>query len=539
MTEASVTGLANWSGNYTYRAPRIHRPDHRSARCRTSLPVPTGPRPLAAGTASTTSPTRPGDLIDLTGLPDDLEVTGDGTVTVTAGISYGRLATALQEHSLALRNLASLPHISVAGAVATRNPRLRGRQPGVGCVAVRDRADSWRRGADPLRRGRDADFAGAVVGLGALGIVRPGSRLDVEPASRCGRTSSRICRGPNSRPISTRSCPCLQREPVPSDLQGPAVSQVWCKSRLTQAADSTVFDPVARFGRRSSARRRPPSRGTRCRACRVTSARRSSVSRGRGSTAAAFPARVHPEQRRRTADRVPVPRDLALDVLGPSCAGSRPGSRRCCRSARSGRWRLTSLVEPGLPAGLHRLPFHLGSAISLRSSGLLAEIEAAPLPGAVHARTGASCSPPTQPDLSAAYEPDAPTSAGWRSASIRRVSSATTTWTGTCSDPWMPGGSAGVRRAQDLLGGFGKVSSSGRRRSSSWACAGLSPREISTPIALLITAKLSRPVIPGAMAGAVAGSELSRPPSRTTCWPEWPTSPTSAARAPNEPESRA
>ena len=41
------------------------------------------------------------------------------TVTVDAGITYGRLAPYLHSKGFALHNLASLPHISVAGACST------------------------------------------------------------------------------------------------------------------------------------------------------------------------------------------------------------------------------------------------------------------------------------------------------------------------------------------------------------------------------------------------------------------------------------
>ena len=41
------------------------------------------------------------------------------TVTVEAGIKYGELAPWLHEQGFALHNLASLPHISVAGAITT------------------------------------------------------------------------------------------------------------------------------------------------------------------------------------------------------------------------------------------------------------------------------------------------------------------------------------------------------------------------------------------------------------------------------------
>src|ERR1700720_771885 len=41
------------------------------------------------------------------------------TVTVSAGITYGQLCPYLDERGFALHNLASLPHISVAGACST------------------------------------------------------------------------------------------------------------------------------------------------------------------------------------------------------------------------------------------------------------------------------------------------------------------------------------------------------------------------------------------------------------------------------------
>ncbi len=41
------------------------------------------------------------------------------TVTVEPGVTYGRLCPLLHDRGFALHNLASLPHISIAGAIAT------------------------------------------------------------------------------------------------------------------------------------------------------------------------------------------------------------------------------------------------------------------------------------------------------------------------------------------------------------------------------------------------------------------------------------
>ena len=58
------------------------------------------------------------ELLSLTGLPAAVVVDG-ATVSFNAALTYGELARTLDSHGLALHNLASLPHISVAGAVAT------------------------------------------------------------------------------------------------------------------------------------------------------------------------------------------------------------------------------------------------------------------------------------------------------------------------------------------------------------------------------------------------------------------------------------
>ncbi|WP_123042881.1 FAD-binding protein [Cohnella candidum] len=103
-------------------------------------------------------------------------------VTVEAGIRYGELSQYLHDHGYALHNMASLPHITVAGAIATAthgsgdaNRNLAAAVHALevvqadGDIAVfsRDRGDG--------------EFEGAVVGLGGLGVVTR-ITLDVVPA---------------------------------------------------------------------------------------------------------------------------------------------------------------------------------------------------------------------------------------------------------------------------------------------------------------------------------------------------------------------
>lgn len=93
------------------------------------------------------------------------------TVNVEGGIKYGELAPWLNEKGYALHNLASLPHISVAGAITTathgsgvKNGNLSSAVEALELV----RAD----GSIVHLSRKDADhFHAAVVGLGAFGVI--------------------------------------------------------------------------------------------------------------------------------------------------------------------------------------------------------------------------------------------------------------------------------------------------------------------------------------------------------------------------------
>jgi xylitol oxidase len=103
-------------------------------------------------------------------------------VTVEAGITYGQLCPYLDQRGFALHNLASLPHISVAGAcsTATHGSGERNGNLATSVAALEFVSAS----GDVVKLSRDSDgdtFRGAVVGLGALGVITR-ITLDIEPA---------------------------------------------------------------------------------------------------------------------------------------------------------------------------------------------------------------------------------------------------------------------------------------------------------------------------------------------------------------------
>jgi len=167
----------NWAGNFAYRATRIHRPatvaelQELIARGRSLRAIGSRHSFNAIGDAD--------ELVSLRALGADVHTEGS-TVSCNAGVTYGELALELARHELALHNLASLPHISVAGAIATATHGS-GDANGSLATAVRALELVTASGDAVTLHSGDADFDGVVVGLGALGVVTR-ITLAVEPA---------------------------------------------------------------------------------------------------------------------------------------------------------------------------------------------------------------------------------------------------------------------------------------------------------------------------------------------------------------------
>src|SRR5699024_4850244 len=123
---------SNWAGCYTYAARRLHHP--RTLRQAQQIIAET-PRIRALGSRHSFNdlPDSPGELISLAGLPAEIQLDSQAQVVqVAAGVRYGELAEDLHSRGWALKAMASLPHIAVAGAIGTAT---HGSGDGVGCLA--------------------------------------------------------------------------------------------------------------------------------------------------------------------------------------------------------------------------------------------------------------------------------------------------------------------------------------------------------------------------------------------------------------------
>jgi alditol oxidase len=176
---AGAVELRNWGGNYRYRARALHRP--RSLAELQRLVVSCRRLRVVGSGHSFTAIADGDELVTLDDLAGDLTIDRDAqTVSLPSQLRYGQLAERLAAEKLALANLASLPHIAVAGAVATAT---HGSGMGNGNLATAVAALELVRADGEiarLERG-EPDFDGAVVALGALGIVTR-IVLDVQPA---------------------------------------------------------------------------------------------------------------------------------------------------------------------------------------------------------------------------------------------------------------------------------------------------------------------------------------------------------------------
>ena len=246
-TSAPGTAGRNWAGNLTYRAARLHRPadvaELQEIVARSERVKALGSRHCFNDIADT-----PADLVALDRMPADVRVDdpdgdGGGTVWVPGGMAYSGLVPLLADRGLALPNLASLPHITVAGATATGTHGSGGRNGSLSSSVVA--LDLVRSDGELVRLSPDdPDFAGAVVHLGALGIVtqiglRYRPTFDVRTTVYVGLTWERLLADLDAVADAAYSVSVF------TDWQ--QVTQVWVKS-----TDPAGADPEDFFGARAA-----------------------------------------------------------------------------------------------------------------------------------------------------------------------------------------------------------------------------------------------------------------------------------------------
>ncbi|MGO4189355.1 D-arabinono-1,4-lactone oxidase [Pseudarthrobacter sp. TAF60_1] len=236
--------MKNWAGNFKYASADVVRPESVDELAQV---VARSSRVKALG--SRHSFNRVGDTdgvhVLLDALPQHIALASERqTVRVTGGVSYGALCRALQKSGLAIHNLASLPHISVAGAVQTgthgsgvNNASLAGAVEGIDLVRPSGERVS-------LGRTDGEEFLGSVVGLGALGIVT-GLELAVRPSFSMRQ---RVWENLPWKRALTDFAPLVSSAYSVSlftDYLGDTISQVWLKALDSEPPVGELFGATA------------------------------------------------------------------------------------------------------------------------------------------------------------------------------------------------------------------------------------------------------------------------------------------------------
>lgn len=242
---AATPSRTNWAGNYLYMAAEHIEPATAdeiagAIRCFPQI-KPLGSRHSFNHIADTT-----GAQISLSRLKSMSLDRERQIATVGAGITYGEFAPWLDAQGFAVHNLASLPHISVAGACATathgsglRNQCL---STAVTGLELLDAAGDRRL----LSEGNESDlFRAAVVGLGAFGIVL-NTELRVVPSFSVAQTVYEGLSFDVLKHDLRAVFGAAYSVSFFTDWQGHRATQAWVKQKLEP--DETPASPPTFFG---------------------------------------------------------------------------------------------------------------------------------------------------------------------------------------------------------------------------------------------------------------------------------------------------
>lgn len=250
----SGAGL-NWSGTYRYRAELVHRPSSIDELRRL---VTTRERLRAVGTRHSFNDVGDSaELVSTADLPGAPELdAANRRVRVPGGLRYGDLALFLQDRGWALANLASLPHISVAGSVATATHGSGNANRSLASAVTSMRVLTS--DGNEVFLSTPEDLAGAVVHLGALGIVTE-LELVIEPTYRVRQD---VYLDLPWDVLDRDVGPVLgagYSVSVMTNFAGPSAGMLWVKSKLEPGSDGSM--PGELFGAPAATIPLHPTRG--------------------------------------------------------------------------------------------------------------------------------------------------------------------------------------------------------------------------------------------------------------------------------------
>jgi len=256
---ADTTAGKNWAGNLEYRAPNFHQPTS-VARAQEIVAQNDNIRPLGTRHCFNRIADHEQAQISVRALTEIENIDEEAeTATIQAGASYGQICRELDERGYALQNLASLPHISIAGAAATATHGSGANNQNMASPVAELEFIDANGDLITLSREEDGDtFNGAPVHLGGLGLITRVT-LDLVPSFDMRQHVYR------DLPVSS-----LQENfeeimgsgysvSLFTDYQNDTVNQVWCKKKVENSSREPESDF---FGARPAEQKMHPIAGT-------------------------------------------------------------------------------------------------------------------------------------------------------------------------------------------------------------------------------------------------------------------------------------
>lgn len=258
----SVAPLRNWAGNHLYGARQLHHPE--SVEQVQEL-VRRLPRVKVLGSRHSFNDIADtgGDLIALDRLPRIIDIDrARRVVRIDGGVRYGDLCGPLDRAGFALHSLASLPHISVAGACATGSHGSGDRTANLATAVTALEVVTGDGRIVRFSREDDADaLNGAVVSLGGLGVVTQ-LELEIRPTYAMRQDVYEDVPWPV---VAARLDEIMAAEESVSlftEWRSASFEQLWLKRVVPEGADAAGFRPEPmRFGARLATLARHPIPG--------------------------------------------------------------------------------------------------------------------------------------------------------------------------------------------------------------------------------------------------------------------------------------
>jgi alditol oxidase len=262
--EQSPEKRTNWSGNYTFSTDRLHQPktvEEVQQVVKGCIKLRAlGARHSFNGIADSTQ-----DQISLAHLNQIVLHREARTVTVGGGVTYSQLAPYLESQGFALHNLASLPQISVAGAIATATHGSGNKNGNLATAVSAMEVVTADGEVLVLSRERDGDrFAGSVVHLGAVGVVTKVT-LDVQPTYQVAQMVYENLGMDQLEQHLEEIFTSGYSVSLFTDWQNHRIGQVWVKQRV-EPGSTAQFTPEL-FGAKPATKKLHPLAGHSAESC--------------------------------------------------------------------------------------------------------------------------------------------------------------------------------------------------------------------------------------------------------------------------------